>query len=241
VGAGVGGEPDHGHDRGEARLGDFAPAGVGCSDHGVRAQGDGGGDPFGGVCRVGGADQAHLHGDREGGRGRVVRGGGCRAVPRGSRAGCRAVDPGNRHPRCLVRFRFDACVHAGRSDELSRARWHQAQAAGRSRSGDVPGRVGPASRLVPFLADRSVRDARGRALRRRADAWLRARREGTEDVEVPRQRGRAAGRDENVGRGHPAAVGGVVGLFGRPAHRQGDREVDGGQLSQAQEYPSWSG
>ena len=55
-------------------------------------------------------------------------------------------------------------------------------------------RLRPASRLVPFLAARELRHARPRALRRRADARLRARRAGPQDVEVAGQRHRAAGR-----------------------------------------------
>ena len=56
-------------------------------------------------------------------------------------------------------------------------------------------RLRPASRLVPFLAAGELRHARPRALRRRADPRLRARRAGPQDVEVAGQRRRAAGRD----------------------------------------------
>ena len=72
---------------------------------------------------------------------------------------------------------------------------------------DVSGRLRPASRLVPFLAARKLRHARRRAVRRGADARLRARRARAQDVEVARQHGRAAGRDEAVRRRHPAPVG----------------------------------
>ena len=71
------------------------------------------------------------------------------------------------------------------------ARRHRAQARRRARYGDVPGRLRPAPRLVPFLPARELRHARARPLRRRAHAWLRARREGAEDVEVAKERRRA--------------------------------------------------
>ena len=61
----------------------------------------------------------------------------------------------------------------------------------RARQRDVSRRLGPAPRLVPFLAPRKLRHARARALRRRPDPRLRPRREGPEDVEVARQRHRA--------------------------------------------------
>ena len=78
----------------------------------------------------------------------------------------------------------------------------------------------------------SQRHARPRALRRRADARLRARREGAEDVEVARQHGGAPGRDQEFRRRHPAAVGGGVRLCGRPAHRPGNPEDVRRDLSQ---------
>ena len=59
---------------------------------------------------------------------------------------------------------------------------------------------------------------------RRADARLRAGREGPEDVEVAGQRHRAAGGDGALRRRHPAPVGGGLGLFRRPAHRPGNPE-----------------
>ena len=65
----------------------------------------------------------------------------------------------------------------------------------RQRYRDVSGRLRPASRLVSFLAAGELRHARRRAIRRRADARLRPRRARPgQDVEVARQRGRAAGR-----------------------------------------------
>ena len=66
----------------------------------------------------------------------------------------------------------------------------------RRRRGDVSRRLRPASRLVPVLAARKLRHARPRALRRRADARLHARREGPQDVEVARQPDLPAGRHQ---------------------------------------------
>ena len=76
----------------------------------------------------------------------------------------------------------------------------------------------------------SVRHARARAVRRRAHARLHPRREGRgEDVEVEGQHALAAGADEDLGRRHPAPVGGVGRLHRRhprfgPAILQGTAE-----------------
>ena len=82
----------------------------------------------------------------------------------------------------------------------------------------------------------SLRHARARALRRGAHARLRARRAGPQDVEVDRQRHRAAGRDQAVGRRHPAHVGLRVGLCRRPAHRAGNPQDHGRHLPQAAQH-----
>ena len=97
---------------------------------------------------------------------------------------CRRLRAGQRHSRCVVRFRLDACLHV--------------RAAGRSRlAARRPGRslsrrLGSASRLVPVVAAGELRHARPRAVRGGADARLRARRAGLQDVEVARQHDRAA-------------------------------------------------
>ena len=103
--------------------------------------------------------------------------------------------------------------------------------------GDVSRRLRPASRLVPVLAAGKLRHARPRALRRRADARLHPRREGSKDVEVARQPDLAAGRHQAVGRRHPAAVDGERRLFRRPAHRPGNPQKRQRQLSQAAQHP----
>ena len=101
-------------------------------------------------------------------------------------------------------------------------------------------RLGPASRLVPFLAARSLRHARPRALRGGADARLRARRRRAQDVEIARQRHRAAGRDEAERRRHPAAVGRRLGLCRGSAHRPGDPEAPWRRLSPAAQHAALS-
>ena len=148
----------------------------------------------------------------------------------------RRLAEGRRHPRRLVRFRLDARLRAGRPAAFPEPRRHQAQDARRRRHRDVSRRLRPASRLVPFLAAGELRHARRRALRRGADPRLRARRDGPQDVEVARQHGRAAGRDEAVRRRHPAPVGVRVGLCRRPPHRPGDPQDHGRDLPQAAQH-----
>ena len=82
----------------------------------------------------------------------------------------------------------------------------------RRRRSDVSRRLRPASRLVPILAARKLRHARARAVRRRADARLHARREGPQDVEVAGQPDLPAGRHQaaraptSCGCGSPAST-----------------------------------
>ena len=99
-----------------------------------------------------------------------------------------------RHRRCLVRVRLDPRLRAGGA---------RPALAGRPLSR----RLRPASRLVPFLAAGGCRHARRGAVQGGADARLRARRAGPQDVEVAGQRHRAAGGRGQVRRRHPAAVG----------------------------------
>ena len=61
-----------------------------------------------------------------------------------------------RRSRCLVRFRLDPCLHAGRSKALSGPRGHSPHARRRPRRNPVSRRLGPASRLVPVLAARNL-------------------------------------------------------------------------------------
>ena len=82
-----------------------------------------------------------------------------------------------------------------------------------------------------------LRHARARALRRGAHPRLPPRREGRgEDEQVEGQRALAAGPDEDLRRRHPAAVGGVVGLFERHPFRARHPAGHGRILPQAQEH-----
>ena len=186
----------------QARLGDAPPARLGRADRGLRQA------RATTKSSIDDARQrAHRRGLREGRRRRLVRGRRGRALPRARlRPGRLRED--RRHPRRLVRFRLDPCLHARRPRPFSRPRRHQAQARRRRRRGDVSRRLRPASRLVPVVAARKLRHARPRALRRRADARLHARREGPQDVEVARQSDRSP-QDviKRIGRRHPAPVG----------------------------------
>src|SRR3989442_757886 len=78
----------------------------------------------------------------------------------------RGVRKGEGHARCLVRFGFDARNGA---EGLAR---EAAEVSG----GSLPRGLGPASRLVPFLAPRVLHVERPGALRRLAYARLRRRR-----------------------------------------------------------------
>ena len=75
-----------------------------------------------------------------------------------------------------------------------------------------------------------------RAVRRRAHPRLRARRARAQDVEVARQRDRAAGRDQAIRRRHPADVGVRLGLRRRSAHRSGNPQDHGRDLPQAAQH-----
>ncbi len=121
------------------------------------------------------------------------------ALDRGgtSRQRGRAVRESHRHPRCLVRLR---------RHPLLRARPAREPRTQSRRQGDVSGRLRPAPRLVPLVAADLGGHARSRAVRRGADPRLHRRCAGPQDVQVARQRHRAAGRDEQVRRRHPASV-----------------------------------
>ncbi len=231
MGAGVGPEPHQRHDRGAARLGAVAAARLGRADRGVRAREERRlrRNPAGRRRQ-----QAHRGCLREGRRRRLVSRRRARALPRAQSQ--RGLAEGRRHPRRLVRFRLDACLRAGRPRAFPGARRHQAQGRRRRRHRDVSRRLGPASRLVPLLAAGELRHAGTRALRRRADPRLHAGRRRPQDVEVARQHHRTAGRDQGVRRRYPAAVGRGLRLHRRPAHRTGNPQEHGRDLSQAAQH-----
>ena len=80
-------------------------------------------------------------------------------------------------------------------------------------------RLRPASRLVPFLVARILRDEGQGALRPGHHPRLHHGRGRPQDVEVARQPDFPAGCHQAVRRRHPAPVGRLVGLCRRPAHR----------------------
>ena len=87
-----------------------------------------------------------------------------------------------RHARRVVRFRHDALARAARL----------AQGFAAVSGGLVSGRLGPASRLVPFVAADRLHARRPPAVQRAAHARLHRRRRRPQDVEVARQRHRSA-------------------------------------------------
>ena len=221
----VGREPHPRHGVGQARLGDEPPARLGRADRRLRQEGR----PRNPDRRK--RQRAHRRRLRSGRRRRLVRRGRGAALPR-ARPRSRRLRQDRRHSRRLVRFRLDPRLRARRRAPFPRSRRHQAQDRRRRRRSDVSRRLRPAPRLVPVVAARKLRHPRPRALRRRADARLHARREGPQDVEVARQPDLPAGRHQAIGRRHPAAVGGERRLFRRPAHRPGNPQERLRQLPQ---------
>ena len=102
-----------------------------------------------------------------------------------------AATQAHRHARRLVRFRHDAPDGDGRAGRAHDARG-LASARDRLSRRPLPRRLGPASRLVPFVAADVVHAERRAALQGAADARLRRRRRRPQDVEVEGQRRRAA-------------------------------------------------
>ena len=173
-------ESHQGHGRQQARLGAVAPARMGRAARDLRPQGR-----ARGPLRRGG-QRAHRRGLRERGRGRLV----CRrrqgAFPRRRSTDADDYDKIDN----LVEVWFDSgSTHAFvLEDRAFIFPGSPASGAGRRRPGrgDVSGGLGPASRLVSVFVARKLRHARAGAFRHRADAWLYARREGAEAVEVAR-------------------------------------------------------
>ena len=142
----------------------------------------------------------------------------------------RRLRQGEGHARRLVRFRLDA------SDGDGRARGAPAPHRFALRRNGVPGRslsrgLRPAPRLVPFLAPRLVHAERHAAVQGAAYARLRRRRQRAQDVEVARQRDRAAAGVGHAGRGDPAALGRRHRLLGRAVALERDPEARGRGVS----------
>ena len=92
-------------------------------------------------------------------------------------------------------------------------------------------RLGPASRLVPFVAADVVHAERRAAVQGAADARLRRRRRRPQDVEVEGQRRRAAESRRHARRRDPAPVGRGDRLFGRAVDLRRDPEARRRELS----------
>ena len=196
----------------------------------VREKGDGSAD----ILQDEQVNARIADGIREGRRRRLVCARRPRAFPRLARQ--RGLAEGRRYSRRLVRFRLDARFRARRPESFSGARPYQAQGRRRARDGDVSRRLRPASRLVSVVAVGKLRHPRPRAVRRRAHPRLRARRERLQNVEVARQRHRAAGRDKTFRRRHSAHVGVRRRLCRRSAHRPGNPQNHRRDLSQAAQH-----
>ena len=100
----------------------------------------------------------------------------------------------------------------------------------------VPGRLGPAPRLVPLVAADLVHDQRRAAVQGTADARLRRRRPGPQDEQVARQRDRAAEGGRHARRRDHPAVGGEHGLLGRTVAFGRDPEARGRELPAAAQH-----
>ena len=232
LGAGAGREPHQRHDREPARLGDLAPARLGRADHGVR--------------------QARRR--RLGRNPATIR----RSMRASSRRSSRkAPMPGMRRARASA-FSARAPTRAGRRSTTSstsgsiparpmpscwRTRKHFPGLAAIKRKADG----GPETVMYLEGSDQhrgwfqssllgKLRHPRPRAVRRRAHPRLRARRGRLQNVEVARQRDRAAGRDQAFRRRHPAHVGVRRRLCRRSAHRPGNPQNHRRDLSQAAQH-----
>jgi hypothetical protein len=203
-------------DRDAPRLVHLAPTGLGRADPHLRGEED---------------RRAAARREGRGPGGRRLRGGGrgCLVLERAGafprqRLQSRRLRTGARRRRCVVRFRLDPRFRPGSAGRLAMA------------GVALPGGLGPASRLVPFVVARGLRYPRPCALRRGADAWVRHGRGRAQDVQVAGQRRLAASSRRTARRGNAPPLGRCVGLFRRPPHRSGDHQVSGRRLSAAAQY-----
>ncbi len=109
----------------------------------------------------------------------------------------RRLRDGHRHLGRLVRQRLHPRVHAG---ERPLARPELARRP-------LSRRLRPASRLVPVVLARKLRNARPGAVQRGPHPWLHDGRQGHEDVEEPRQHHQPARPDEGAWRRHSCGCG----------------------------------
>ncbi len=184
------------HDRQPAGLDAVAPAPVGRADAVLHPPGDRRAAPA--LARAAGGSRA-ARGAR---RHRSLAVGEDRGPARRGRG---AVREGEGHAGRLVRFRLDALHRPAR---LARGRERVSRRS-------LPGRLGPASRLVPFLAAGVLHAERDAAVPGASHARLLRRRRRPQDEQVQGQRGRAAEDHGRARRRHPAAVGRGDRLLGR--------------------------
>ena len=102
----------------------------------------------------------------------------------------------------------------------------------------VPGRLGPASRLVPLVAAGVVDAERPSAVQSPADARLHGRRRRQEDVQVAGQHAGAAKDLGHPGRRHPAPVGRLDRLHGRAVDLRRNPETRDGSVSPHPQHPA---
>ena len=191
LGAGDRREPHHRHDREPPRLGGLAPARLGRADHRLRQA-----RAPTKSCRTRRVNARIAEAFEQEGADAWFADDGS-PLPAGRRLRPRTIT--RRSTTSSTSGSIPARTHAfalEKRDRISTADSARSM-AGRDH-GHVSRRLGPASRLVPLLAAGELRHARPRALRRRPHPRLRPRREGPEDVEVARQRDRAAGRDPAI-------------------------------------------
>ena len=162
------------HDRQPSGLDAVAPAPVGRADGVLRAQGN---------RRTASAHAGAARRSRASASRRPASKRGKRSTPSElTRRRRQHVREEPRHARRLVRLGHDALARA--------ARLAQGRAAIPGRP--VSGRLGPASRLVPFVAADRVDARRPPAVQRAAHARLHRRRRRPQDEQVARQRHRSA-------------------------------------------------
>ena len=229
----AGREPHHRHDREQARLGDLAPARLGRADHRVRARE---------------ATTARS-------RSSTTRASTSASPTPSSR---KAPTPGTR-PAPRARFLGPTTIPTSGSkvDDILDV-WFDSGSHPRLRAGrpasDFPGLAGISAsgrrrrhRVYLEGSDQhrgwfqsSLLECCGTRGRAPFDVVLThgfmLDEHGAQDVEVARQRHRAAGRDQAVRRRHPAAVGLRIRLCRRPAHRPGNPQDHGRDLPQAAQH-----
>ncbi len=155
-------------------------------------------------------------------------------TPTGSRRGCwtAIVDPdgirsGVRHPRRLVRQRLDPCLRAARPAGRARrtaspmSTW---KAPTSTAAGSIPRCCRPAARwaarpIAAVVTHGFTLDEKGMKMSKSLGNTV-----------------AAAGGDRAIRRRYPAALGGAGGLYRRPAHRAGNPEGHGRQLSPAAQH-----